>query len=300
MRTFLILALAATPVAAQRPETLPLVPLLPGSTRALGLGGAYPIGATDSDAIFYNPAVSERLRGASLAVQWAGSAATHYTLSAGIDWWGGAMGVGVMATDYHGAVTDGTTYPAGTPAALLVRGESPVSERAALLSYGRRIKGLRVAATGKLLEQRVQAERNVTAALDLGTAVNVSYFTVGLAAQNLGPGVEYLGRDYDLPLRAALNASSSNALPVGPFDLGGAAEVSWTRHGEVVPAGGVELSYWPISGRTFSLRVGGRRPLEGEKPFTLGGGFTGDRISIDYAFVPYDDGEVHRVGVRWR
>lgn len=299
MRYFLILALAATPVAAQRPGTLPLVPLLPGSTRALGLGGAYPIGATDSDAIFYNPAVNERLRGASLAVQWAGSAATHYTLSAGIDWWGGALGLGVMATDYHTTVSD-TVFPADSPARLLVRGESPVSERTALLSYGRRIKGLRLAATGKLLEQRVQTERNVTAALDVATALNISHFTVGLSARNLGPGIEYLGRDYDLPLRAALNASSNNALPAGPFDLGAAAEVSWTRHGEVVPAGGIELSYWPVAGRTFSLRAGGRRPLDGEKPFTLGGGFTGDRISIDYAFVPYDDGEVHRVGVRWR
>ena len=52
-------------------------------------------------AIFYNPAMSDRLRGASLGVQWAGSASTLYTLSAATDWWGGAIGVGVMGLDYH-------------------------------------------------------------------------------------------------------------------------------------------------------------------------------------------------------
>lgn len=303
MRSFILLALAlaAAPAAAQRPETAPLLPLLPGSTRALALGGAYPIGGTDSDAIFYNPAVSDRLRGASLAVQWAGSATTLHTLSAATEWWGGALGIGVMAADYHAHTgDDGTIFLPGSAAALLERGGTAGSERAALLSYGRRIRGLRLAATGKLLEQRTQAERNVTVAGDVAAAVNVSYFTIGVAAQNLGPGIEVEGRDYDLPLRAALNASGNQLLPVGPFDLGAAAEVAWTRHGVVVPAGGLELAYWPIAGRTFTVRAGARRPLEGEKPFTLGGGFTGDRISLDYAFVPLDDGQLHRVGVRWR
>ena len=130
--------------------------------------------------------------------------------------------------------------------------------------------------------------------------MNLSGFAVGLAAQNLGPGIEYRGRDYDLPLRVALAASSAQAMPLGPFDLGAAAEVSWTRHGDVVPAGGLELAYWPVSGRTFFVRAGARRAVEGERPFTLGGGFAGDKLVLDYAYVPYEDGSSHRVGLRWR
>lgn len=299
MRTLLILALAATPLAAQQPETLPLVARLPGSTRALGMGGAYPIGATDSDAIFYNPAMSDRLRGASLGVQWAGSASTLYTLSAATDWWGGAIGVGVMGVDYHAPLAGDAVLLPAAPADLLVRGQRTASERSALLTYGRRIKKLRVAATGRLLEQRADAERNITAALDLATAVTVSWVTVGLTAQNLGPGIEVRGQDTDLPLRTALNASTFTA-QLGPVDPAAAAEVSWTRHGDVIPAGGLELSWWPVAGRTFFARAGARRTLDGEKPFTLGAGFAGDKLMLDYAFVPYEDGSVHRVGVRWR
>jgi hypothetical protein len=34
---------------------------------------------------------------------------------------------------------------------------------------------------------------------------------------------------------------------------------------------------------------------------TLGAGFTGDRIALDYAFQSFGDrGDAHRIGLRWR
>jgi len=295
MRRFamLLLLLSAAPAAAQDSGTLPLLPRLPGSTRALGLGGAFPLGFADSDALFYNPAFADRLRGASLGVQWAGSETTLYTLSAGTDWLGGGVAFGVMAVDYPSSPPFDSTV-------LALWAPSSTSERAALLAYGRRIFGLRVTATGKLLEQRLLVERNVTAAADLATGVQLGFLALGLAVQNIGPGMNVAGRDYDLPLRASFNACTVGATPAGPLDLAAAAAVSWTRHGEVVPAGGIELSYWPVSGRTFFLRLGGRRALEGEKPFTLGAGFAGDKLAVDYAWAPHDGGDMHRLGVRWR
>jgi hypothetical protein len=289
----LLLALLAAPGAAQDTGTLPLLPRLSGSTRAQGLGGAFPIGFTDSDALFYNPAFADRLRGASLGVQWAGSRTTLYTLSAGTDWLGGAVGFGVMAADYR-------TSPPFDSLELALWAPQSNSERAALVAYSRRILGLRLAATGKLLEQRLADERNVTAAADVATGIQLGFLALGLAVQNIGPGIELGGREYDLPLRAALNAGTIGAMPMGPLDLAAAAELAWTRHGELVPAGGIELSYWPVSGRTFFLRLGGRRALEGEKPWTLGAGFAGDKLALDYAWAPYDRGSMHRLGIRWR
>ena len=284
---------SAPPAAAQDPATLPLLPELPASTRALALGGAFPLGFTDSDALFYNPAFAERLRGASLGVQWAGSETTLYTLSAATEFLGGAAVFGLMAVDYPGpAPFDSSVLALWAPVST--------SERAALLGYSRKLLGVPLAVTGKLLEQRTTGERNATAAADIGTGTQLGFLALGLTVQNIGPGMIVGGRAYDLPLRAALNAGTIGATPVGPLDLSAAAQVAWTRHGEVVPAGGLEVSYWPVSGRTFFLRLGGRRARAGEKPVTLGAGFSGDRLSIDWAWAPQDEGNMHRLGVRWR
>lgn len=289
----MLLLLAGAPAGAQETRSLPVLPTLPASTRALALGGAFPIGITDSDALFYNPAFADRLRGASLGVQWAGDQTTLYTLSAGTDWFGGAVGFGLMAVDYPSASAfDSTTLALWAP--------GTTSERAALLGYSRKLLGVPLAVTGKLLEQRTPGERNATAAVDIATGRQLGFLAVGVSVQNLGPGMEVGGRDYDLPLRAALNLGTVGATPMGPLDLAAAAQLAWTRHGELVPAGGLELSYWPINGRTFFLRLGGRRTVAGEKPYTLGAGFSGDKLSIDYAWAPEDGGNMHRVGVRWR
>jgi hypothetical protein len=69
----------------------------------------------------------------------------------------------------------------------------------------------------------------------------------------------------------------------------------------VLPALGVELAYWPITGRTFFVRGGVRRPEEGAQPFTLGAGYAGDKIILDYALDPFEGGRrAHRFGVKWR
>ncbi|HSJ14442.1 MAG TPA: hypothetical protein VK939_08500 [Longimicrobiales bacterium] len=291
--------LPPSPIGAQIPETLPLVLTLPGSTRALALGGAYPIGQTGSDAIFYNPANGDRLRGASLAVQWAGSESTLYTLSAATDWFGGALAFGMMALDYHAGEAAGLAIPAAAPANLLAGGTTAISERSALVAYARRIRGVRLAATGRLIEQRLPDERNRTAAADLAAAYDFGPAVAGLAVQNLGPGMEVHGEDTALPLGVRFDAST-DSYPLGPLDVSLAARVTWVRAGDVVPGAGIELGYWPVAGRTFFARGGIARALDGEDPFTAGAGFSGDKLSVDYAWAGFEAGPVHRVSVRWR
>lgn len=267
----LLLSLSHLEVTAQ---TGPRVLRVPGSTRALGLADVHPAGSVDSDAIFYHAAFDDRLRGASIAAQRYGGEGTLYTASAGIDWWGGALALGLRTLE---------------------------DERAASLAFARRVKGVRGSITGHVVEQRAGAERNTTFAADIATGFMIRAVALAIAARNIGPGYELAGIDMDLPTVLAATAALTNPLTPGPLDVLPVAALTWEVHGEVIPAAGVEVSYWPISGRTFSLRVGARRAPEGTRPFTLGGGFTGDRLILDYALVPFDDDRfAHRFGVRWR
>ena len=68
--------------------------------------------------------------------------------------------------------------------------------------------------------------------------------------------------------------------------------------------GGVEIGYWPISGRTFVARIGVRQLEEGTdaSPLSLGFAFWGDDVVLEWAFRPWEGDETgtHRFGIRWR
>jgi hypothetical protein len=155
---------------------------------------------------------------------------------------------------------------------------------------------------GKWLEQLAGVERSTTVATDVASGLNVGPLTVGLSVQNLGRGMEVGTVNVPLPDRVTLGAALSSPMPVGPFDMLAAVAVGRDTYGELFGGGGVEVSYWPVSGRTFSLRVGEHvRGGDAASRLTLGGGFTGDRIGVDYGFESHGDrGDVHRIGVRWR
>jgi hypothetical protein len=298
----LLVLLCAAPLHAQQARG-PLLLTLPASTRALGLGNAFPVGSADSDAIFYNAAFGDRLRGGGAAVQWFGSRSTGYTASAAMEWWSGGLAVGVRALDYG---TDPAVSPAPGPlpggeGALHGGGAAVASERAASVAFGRTVRGLRLGAAAHLVEQRVSGERNATPAFDVFVGHVLGMVAVGLSAQHLGPGYELAGGDVSLPTRLTLAASGVQAAPMGPVDVLPVLSLGWEVDGGMVPAGGVEVSYWPVQGRTFTLRLGGRSAAEGVRPFTAGAGFTGDRLIIDYALVPLEGGRFsHRAGLRWR
>lgn len=290
----LLVGVGIGPAAAQETG---LVLRLPGSTRALALGDVFPLGTADADAVFYDPAFAEGLRGISAAVQPYGSASTLMTASGAMDWWGGAVAIGLRSLDYRFA---GGPLSTPQPATLFSRTGTPISERAVSAGYARGFGGLGLAASAKWVESRIGGERGATAAFDAAAGVSPGPFRVGLAVQDLGPDLEAGGRSYHLPTRATLSATLRGSAPLGPLDVLPVAAVTWERVGRWTPAAGVEVAYWPVIGRTFYARAGVRRAPEGERPFTLGAGFSGDRISLDYAYEPFDGGRgAHRFGVRW-
>lgn len=267
------LAFLAAPVAAQAPGS---VLLAPGSTRALALGDAFVLGSPDSDAIFYN-AASLPSAGVSAGFE-KYEDARAFGASAALEWLGARIGIGLRS--------------AGTA------GGGDETELAGAAS--REVLGVRLGVTAKVLERRASGARAGGVAADVSVGAEVGPLRLGLAARDLGADIESdeAAVAGAWPTRVVL-AAATRALPIGPFDVTLAARAGGEKVDEVVSGGGVEVAYWPIQGRTFAARAGTIRDAAGNTTWTFGGGFAGDRISLDYAFADTGDG-VHRITVRWR
>lgn len=296
----------AAPLAAQRAPRAPLVLELPASTRALGMGNAFLLGSDDADAVFYNPSFAEGLRGFSLAAQRYGDESTLFTAAGGGEWLGGGLGVGLQALDY--AVAPGGAGVHEREQDLLggitTTGAEPVavSERAATLAFGHRIRGVRAGLAGKLIQQRHGPHETATVAADAAVGADTHGLAIGLAVHDFGRDLRIDGAPVPLPTRVSLQLATRRSITLGPLDLRAAAQLTRSRGGTLLPGGGLELDYWPVIGRTFYARAGARRVEDFDgNPLTLGVGFTGDDIGLDYAYEPFGaSGRVHRLGVRWK
>lgn len=295
-----IALVGSLPASAQSLRNGPLILELPASTRALGLGGAFVLAGRDPDAIFYNPALLRQAGGAAVAVQRYGSGSTLGTLSTSRSWSSGGLAFGAQVLSYRASSSDPTTV-SSDEALLLGAGPVGGSELVASLAYARTIKGLQAGVSAKLVEQRLGGAHDETVAADLGIAKEVNDVTIGVAVQNLGPGLDIGTSNLPLPTRVTLGASLARQ-QVGPLDLVATAAVSRRRDAEIVPSGGIEIAWWPLVGRTFIARVGVRRvPNGGASAISFGAAFTGDAITVEYAFQEFDgSGAAHRVGLRWR
>jgi hypothetical protein len=287
-------------LAAQREQSMPLILQSPGSTRALGLGNAYLFASPDADAIFYNPGLLDVTRGVSVSMARYGGESSLFSAAAAVEWFRGGIGIGLQALSYGANSLDDGAFSQGE-AGLSEGGPLGAAEHVASVAYARALFGFRLGVAAKLIEQRLPGENDITAAADLGVARALGPVLLGLSTRNLGRDPRLEDFEAELPVVVALGASS-RAMPLGPLDLIAAASTAWHRSDRFEAGGGVEVSYWPISGRTFFARVGARWIEDSDAlPLTLGAGFSGDRISIDYAFQDFEDAEpAHRVTLKWR
>ncbi len=295
------------PADAQSRDRGPIILELPASTRALALGNSFALGFQDSDAVFFQPGLLNRAQGLSGSVQRYGSSSTLATFSAGRAWLSGGVVLGIQHLSY------GADAPARTLGSDLLKlpadigslrenGNVGASELVVSAGYGRTVKGIRMGLVGKFIEERFGPLKSATSAIDFGAAASPGPVTVGFAVQNLGPAMTIGGQDIPLPLRFALVASTDRA-PVGPLALSASSAVVYSVDGDVTPSVGLEVAYWPVTGRTFVGRLGYRH-LPGEQsgsPVTFGGAFMGDDIILDYAYEGFDSGSPsHRFTVGWR
>lgn len=305
--SLLLFFLLSGPVQAQTRDRGPIVLEIPAGSRALALGNAFALGFGDPDAIFYHPSQLNRIQGLSANLRRFGANGTFTALSAGGSWFGGGVGLGLQQLTYEAALDPAPLAGdlLGLPAdegSLRNAGPTALSETVLSAGYGKSLLGAQVGVVGKLVEQRAGSRKAGTAAVDVGLAVSPGPVTVGVAVQNLGPGLQFAGEEIGLPTRFTLGATSRRA-PVGPLDVSASSAVSYRRDGEVVPSAGLEVAYWPITGRTFVGRVGYRYLSDdfSALPFTFGAAFMGDDIVLEYAFQGYDSGDPsHSFSLGWR
>lgn len=289
----------AVPLNAQT-VAAPVVLGMPGSSRALALGNAYPLASAESDAVFYNPALLGGARGIAGSVSLYGSGARLYTVSGGLAWWDGGVGFGVQALSYSGASLTEGTFGRGE-SGLSDSGAIGASEQIISAAYARTLFGFAAGLAGKLIDYRVNAEHAATVALDVGIVRRFGPVALGLAGRNIGRDPSVSALDAELPTEVTLGAASTTRA-AGPLDLMLAASAGWRRDDTASAGGGIEVSYWPVQGRTFTGRAGVRWIEDSDMaPLTLGAGFTGDRIALDWAFEDIETGKaLHRFTIRLR
>jgi hypothetical protein len=302
LRTALGLALAAlglpASASAQADGGLPRALSLPVSARAMALGDAYMMNAGDAEGIFYHPSLLAGSSGFDLEVQRWGDAGSAVSASAAGAWFGGGVGLGLVTLQYGAGA--GPT-PAGQDD-LFIMGPAPVSERIALLGFGREVLGVDVGVAAKLVEERVGDARDAAAAFDVGASSELGPLTVGVTAHDLGPS-PFDENGGNGPSRVVVGAGAYGQ-ELGIFDIGASATAAFSEDDSSF-GGGIEIGYWPVRGRTFVARVGLREVPEASdaSPVTMGFSYWGDSLVLEWAYQPVDgapEGGTHRFGIGWR
>jgi len=285
--------------AAQAGGYGPLVLQLPASTRAIGFGNAY-VAVREAEAVFYNPANAGGRNLLAASVERYGSEAFAGAFASAYAFGPAGVGIGAQLVDYHVAAP---SYPSLAPNGEQLMAGGPFHASSLVATMGLMIpfKGIRWGVAAKVAQDRVANGRDGVLLADVGAAKEIGPVSVGLSVQNLGTNPNVLGTSAVLPTRATLGFAGGG-LPVGPVDFAASAALSVRRGGRVSLAGGGEFSYMPIDGVIIAGRLGARVPeADAELPITMGASFTFDRVTVDYAFEPYQgDGSGHRVGLRIR
>jgi hypothetical protein len=309
MRSLIVLALLVLVLPAhadaQPPPVAPLVLRVPASVRATALGDAW-VAGRDQDVIFYNPAQLIGLRqDFSVSLARRGPASTLASMSSvyAAGKLSLTLGWGVKVVSFTTRANEPYPY---TLDVLSTRGPADAMSVAATAGGAIAYRGFRIGAAGKYVSDRISGTTsdagttNHRALLaDLGVAHSLLGGMAGLSVQNLGhrtisdaPGVR---------LPRQILAGWSTVKQAGPVDLGLFTQVA-ARRGWVTPGAGLEVLYSWIEGYSVALRAGARRPeTSAERPVAIGGAFTADRFTFEYALQFLDDGRhAHGMTVRWR
>jgi hypothetical protein len=293
----LIFTFVPSAARAQAPPAALLVLQVPPSARPASLAGAWVTGR-DSDVLFYNPAQLIGARaGFNFSFTQHGSAsrsASVASISTGGKW---SLTLGWGAQFLTFDAPDAAPYPF-TPDVLI--GGVSSNAFSAQLGVGGAIvyKNLRIGAVGKYATDRFAATGAHAFLVDVGAARNLFGGVVAGSVQNLGRGSAN-GARVDVPRQVLVGYSIGR--PVGEFDVALFTQTTF-RKDWTSPAAGVDLGYSWIEGYSVAVRAGVMRPaIDAQKPFTLGGALTADRLTIEYGLQFFDAGrKSHVVTVRWQ
>jgi hypothetical protein len=298
MRKLLALSLLLWPLAARSEESAQFLKIGVGA-RSAGLGGACTAAANDVTAMSWNPAGLSLLSKRELG-------AMHAELASDLryDYAGYAAPLG-LGTIGAGAAYLSQGSLVGRDETGRITGGFGASDAAASLSYGAPVNSrLRLGATARYIQSRIGALSAQTAAFDLGALYRLGNWgpgvpTLGFAAQNMGPGLNFGGSSAPLPLTLA--AGLGYQLPAG-WTLAadyknrpnsGSSEISVGTEYAVVSnfalRAGYASNHGPISGLSRAGDLTG---------FAAGFGLRLGGYSLDYSMTPFGGlGNAQRFGL---
>ena len=301
--TVLLDAVLASSLLAQSAGSA--VPMLPGSTRSAGLGGAGVALIGDAGALFANPAGIAAIRHfaieGSLEPYLAGT--TYSTIALAVRTGHVAWGFGTQALEYGSeavVVPDSASggrrgIPTGaTFSATDLLATSGVVYRRGFLALGAAVKYGRT----QIGDWSADAWGG-----DVGLAIAVfDIMALGVSVQNLGGDFGAAGQGARLPRRTRAGITMNYVDPQGTYRLLTTLEGQW-------PAGAPALFATGVEGGLVTRGVGlvgrigyvTRSPVSAASRWSLGGGVELRRLHLDYAYQGFAlvGGGTHRVGVRW-
>ena len=300
---FLLIILSVCHTDAKAQGQGPVILTLPANTRAMAMGNSFQLADPTGDILFYNPSLLVGSTSFTMSRHTFGKEASLLQMSAKTEWWKGAVAVGIQSLGYSKNINNIQPVPVSqTERELSKKGLNRISESVATVGYGWELAGLDWGISGKIIGQGVGGSKGQAYALDFGGSKTIGPFTIGLAHQNIGNSLKISTSEIDLENQTTLGAGFHN-LPLGPFDVGASAAVSKNPNRPTSKHIGGEISWWPVSGRTFTGRIGMRSEKEVFQSVILsfGLGFKGDAFGIDYAFSDIDGaGNAHRISVSWQ
>ncbi|MCX5801219.1 MAG: PorV/PorQ family protein [Candidatus Eisenbacteria bacterium] len=253
--------------------------------RACAMGEAYVAIADDATAIYWNTAGLAEIQSPQI------TAMQNFWLAD-------------MSYQYLGLVCPSRLGSLGISAAYSSSGEIPKYENfqregeysaydaAGTIAYARRLMGsASYGVSVKFIQEKIEEESARGFGVDVGLlcAPGILHgLKLGVAVNNMGPGIKFIEKADPLPLSVRVGA----AYKTGPLLLAG--DLGKPRDNDAYLCVGGELGIRDI----LALRAG----YNSANSYSAGIGLKWRRVSVDYAYVPYEYlGDTHRfsAGVRF-
>jgi len=266
--------------------------LIGAGARPASMGEAFTAVADDVNTISYNPAGLGTVKDIQFTLmhnEWIDDIGYEY---AGFAYCLGRLGTAGLELKYlHTADITGRGVNGKETANF------SVYSLAATLAYGKKLaENLSVGSNIKLIQEKIEEEEAVSAALDLGVLFGIDFsnnrLQIGVSVQNIGPETKFVEKNEPMPL----NMKVGTAYRLLENSLLLAVDGNISEYAGTYLNAGAEYKFIDIA----SARIGYKSDsaLESAARFNVGLGIGWKDYSFDYTFVPFDDlGQTHRFAV---
>ncbi|MBU1488094.1 PorV/PorQ family protein [bacterium] len=252
--------------------------------KASAMGEAFVGVADDATAIYWNPAGLTRIRSVELL-----GMQNFYLMDMGYQY------VAAALPSRYGSLGAAIAYSSSGEIPRYENfqhiGEYTAYDAAVTIAYADRLnKAISYGIALKMIRQKIEEEKATGFAADIGLLYKVEFIKgmkTGLLVQNLGPGIKFIEEQDPLPQNVKLGIGYER----GPFTF--AVDLGKPKDNDFKVNLGGEFSIKDI----LALRAG----YNSANSYSAGLGLRWQKVSIDYAYVPYKDiDDSHLISVKVR